>query len=213
VDHKEETIIKHENGDFVLSPEIVVNYLAEGGGQLTKKEVIIFINTCKYQQLNPFLKEIYIIKGPKQNKANTVISKDVFTKRASKHPQSDGWIAGVIVECENGEKKENKGSLVATGERLIGAWCTVRRKDWKVEYTNTVNLSEYVKNIDGPWKNMRATMIRKIAIVTALREVYPDSLAGLYTEEEIEKIEPVGEPIKFDDMMEELENGDFKTET
>jgi uncharacterized protein CbrC (UPF0167 family) len=45
-------------------------------------------------------------------------------------------------------------------------------------------LSEYNKGF-ALWKTMPATMIRKVAIVQALREAFPETLSGMYSEDEI----------------------------
>ena len=71
------------NGEKVkLSPAIVRNYLVNGNGQITDQEVVYFINLCKSQGLNPFIKDCYLIKYGNTTPAQMVVSKDVFLKRA-----------------------------------------------------------------------------------------------------------------------------------
>ena len=46
------------NGEKVkLSPVTVRNYLVNGGGNVSDQEVMMFLTLCRYQHLNPFLKE------------------------------------------------------------------------------------------------------------------------------------------------------------
>src|SRR5690606_10607607 len=63
-------------------------------------------------------------------------------------------------------------------------------KDWKVPMEVTVSLQEYQRyNSKGElmrnWKEMPATMIRKVALVQALREAIPEEFGGLYSPEEM----------------------------
>ena len=54
--------VKTPKGDLKLSPEIVKKYLVNGNGSITDSECAMFLALCKYQNLNPFLKEVYLIK-------------------------------------------------------------------------------------------------------------------------------------------------------
>ena len=46
-----------------LSPATVKNYLVSGNAErVTDQEVVMFINLCKYNGLNPWLREAYCIK-------------------------------------------------------------------------------------------------------------------------------------------------------
>ena len=48
-----------------------------------------------------------------------------------------------------------------------------------------VSFSEYNTG-KSLWRDKPAVMIRKVAIVSAIREVYPDLISGAYTEEELD---------------------------
>ena len=45
-------------------------------------------------------------------------------------------------------------------------------------------------SLNGQWSKKPATMIRKVALVQALREAFPKALGGLYTAEEQGQEEP-----------------------
>ena len=49
------------------------------------KELALVIGLCKAQRLNPFNKDVYIIKYG-NSPASIVTSKEVFTKRANSNP-------------------------------------------------------------------------------------------------------------------------------
>ena len=185
-------IVKYEtdNGEVTLSKDIVKRYLVSGDpSKVTDQEVMMFIQMCKYQNLNPFLREAYLIKFG-NSPATMVTGKDTFVKRAAKSKLCTGYEAGVIVQKEDGTVEYRKGALVLPNEILVGGWAKVYRKDWQVPLENTVSLEEYQRyNSKGElmsnWSKMPATMIRKVALVQALREAIPEEFGGLYSPEEM----------------------------
>ena len=56
-----ETSYQLEGGQ-VLTADTVKNYLVSGNGAATDQEVMMFIELCKAQRLNPFIREAYLIK-------------------------------------------------------------------------------------------------------------------------------------------------------
>ena len=168
-----------------LSPEIVKKYLVSGKpDQVTHQEITMFLALCKYQKLNPFLREAYLIKFA-GSPATIVTGKDVWTKRASRNPDCTGWSSGVIVQSnDTGNIIERDGSMVLKSEMLIGGWGKVYRRSWSVPIYVTVSMDEYNKN-QANWKTMPGTMIRKVGLVQALREAFPEDFEGLYSPEEM----------------------------
>lgn len=149
---------------------------------ITEQELAFTMALCQAQKLNPFTKDVYIIKygdGP----ASIVTSKDTFTKRAQANPRFEGMEAGVTV-INNNRIVQRPGSMVLRGESLVGGWCKVYVKGYKVPIFDEVSLAEYSTGKSG-WKKMPATMIRKVALCHALREAFPDDFQGLYGEEEM----------------------------
>jgi len=215
-------LVKYETdtGEVTLSYDIVKKYLVSGDpSKVTDQEVMMFINLCKYQKLNPFLREAYLIKFGNEP-ATLVTGKETFTKRAAKSKLCAGYEAGVIVQKENGEMEYRKGTLVAPNEILIGGWAKVYRKDWNVPLETSVSLQEYQrKTKDGRifsnWANMPATMIRKVALVQALREALPEEFQGLYSPEEMpvddSKLEE--KPIEVNYTVEEEQQEETKEES
>lgn len=187
-------IVKYEtdNGEVTLSKDIVKRYLVSGDpSKVTDQEVMMFIQMCRYQGLNPFLREAYLIKFGNAP-ATMVTGKDTFVKRAAKSPLCTGYEAGVIVQSKNspGNIEYRKGSLVLPTENLVGGWAKVYRKDWEVPMEITVSLEEYQRynnkgELMNNWARMPATMIRKVALVQALREAIPEEFGGLYSPEEM----------------------------
>ena len=83
MEEKGVSIITTTTGEVKLSPTIIRKHLVRGGGSATDQEVIMFLSLCKYNQLNPFLNEAYLVKFGNQS-AQMVIGKEAFLKRAAK---------------------------------------------------------------------------------------------------------------------------------
>src|SRR5574343_448545 len=100
--------IPTDHGPVKLSPSIVRRYLVNGNGSVSDSEVMMFMSLCKFQGLNPFLREAYLIKYG-SSAATIVTGKDAFLKRARNNPDFEGYRAGVIVIDKDGAIKETEG--------------------------------------------------------------------------------------------------------
>lgn len=167
--------------DVALSYRIVRQFLTKGEGGVTDAEIVQFISLCKFNQLNPFLGEAYLVKYG-NSPASMITSKEALMKRAESSEQYDGFQAGVIV-MRNNEPVEVEGSFILPTDQLLGGWCKVFRKDRKVPVVSRVSFQEFSKN-QSTWKTMPATMIRKVAEAQAFREAFPVNLGGMYIAEE-----------------------------
>lgn len=173
-----------------LSPSIIRNYLVNGNGTVTDQEIGMFLNLCRFQHLNPFLREAYLIKFGNQP-ATIVTGKEAITKRAMRNPTYAGQQAGIVIwHSEAGELEHRPGSLLMQGEQLVGGWAKVYVKGYEVPIEAVVSFNEYVGTtkdgtINSQWSKKPATMIRKVALVQALREAFPEDLGGLYASEEV----------------------------
>lgn len=188
----ENTVVEYECGaDRVrLTPKMIKAFLVSGDGRVTDQEVMMFLNLCKYQHLNPFLREAYLIKYGSQP-ATIVTGKDAFAKRARRNKSYGGCQAGVVVQLEDGTIDQRVGTLTVEGETLVGGWAKVFVKGDEVPTETTVSLDEYIGRkkdgtVNSQWKSKPATMIRKVALVQALREAFPEDYQGLYVQEEMD---------------------------
>lgn len=184
----EDIAVKEETNNM-LSMDIVKKYICPTA---TEGEIYTFLQLCKAQNLNPFLKEVYLVKYS-TSPATIVVGKEAFTKRADKQPQYDGFKAGIIV-ISAGKIITREGSFYVLPEIVVGGWAEVHRKDRTIPFRNEVKLEEYIgKKSDGTpnkmWAEKVATMIRKVALCQSLREAFPDVMGGLYSFEEINTIE------------------------
>lgn len=190
------------NGEEVkLTGKMVKSFLTSGNGDVSDQELVMFINLCKYQKLNPFLKEAYLVKFGEKD-AQIIVSKEAFMKRAEAHPQYAGFEAGIIVERESA-LVEIEGAIKLEKDKIVGGWAKVFRKDRERPVSVKIAFQEFSKG-QSTWNSMPLNMIRKTAIVNAMREAFPDNLGAMYTEEEAQSTEmKTAEPIE--DVQEEID--------
>ena len=194
------------NGEKVsLSPSLVKRYLVSGGGNVTDEEVMMFISMCRFQHLNPFLREAYLIKYGESQPATMVVGKEVFMKRARRHPEFAGLQAGIVVSYKASnvlggkidEIEYREGTFYESDkEKLVGGWAKVFIRGYEVPFYASVPLDEYIGRkkggeVNSQWSNKPATMIRKVALAQALREAFPEESAGLYAPEEIAEVSEI----------------------
>ena len=173
-----------------LSPQIVRAYLVNGDGRVSDQEVVMFMQLCQFSRLNPFLREAYLIKYGNQP-ASMVVGKDAFEKRGRRNKTYKGKVGGVCVQKKSDGMLENRvGALVLPDETLVGGWARVYIDGDVVPVEVSVSLDEYIGTkkdgtVNAQWSKKPATMIRKVAIVQALREAFPEDLGGMYSADEM----------------------------
>ena len=181
---KKDKIVKRQANDvakpeqFTITPEEVLKYI---NPYATTKEVYIFIKQCEMFNLNPFKREIYLIKYDRDKPASYVIGFEVFIKRAERSTRLDGWEWGT--EGSPDKPKECK------------AWIKIYRKDWSHPFTHEVFYEEYVgKKRDGTatkfWKEKWRTMLKKVVASQGFKLCFSEELGGFpYVAEEINTID------------------------
>ena len=160
-----------------LSDKIIKQYLVSGDAdKVTDQEVQMFLSLCKFEQLNPFLKDVYLIKFGTAP-ATMVTAKKVFMKRAARNPKYQGHEVGM---ADDGQS----------------AWAKVYVEGHVVPVTVEVDLDEYVGKkqngtITDMWQKKKKTMLKKVALVQALREAFPEDVGNMYVAEEFQSNNPV----------------------
>lgn len=153
---------------------------------LTEKQVGQALSLIKGRNLNPLANEVYIVAYKKKTggtEFSLIVSKEAFLKRAAQCKDYEGFEAGVVAVDSDGVMHERKGAILLPGDTLIGGWARVYRKNFKVPVEIFVSREEYDKK-QSTWNTMPATMIRKTALVNALREAFPEDLGNMYTEDD-----------------------------
>lgn len=210
-EQENKTVVYEVGGQQVkLSPQIIKNYLVNGEGNVSDQEVIMFLNLCRYQKLNPFLREAYLIKYGSQP-ATMVTGKDAIIKRATRNDKYAGSIAGIIVINIEGNIERRTGTFHLKNEELVGGWAKVFVKGYEHPIENEVSLDEYIGvkstgEVNSQWSKKPATMIRKVALVQALREAFPEDLQGMYEAEEMNvnvnlDTSPIEQPVTVEDAV------------
>lgn len=194
-----EGIVRYQASDgseVKLTPGIVAKYVITGGQQVDDREIFGFMAKCQARHLNPLAGDAYMTtyrnKMTGKVEASVIVSKDYFVRTATQQPGFDGIKAGVVVVDRNGAFTYREGTIYGTHtEKLIGGWAEVYDKGRSHPSRAEVSLEEYDQH-RSLWKTKPATMIRKVALVQALREAYPGAYGGIYDRDEMpEPPEPV----------------------
>ena len=167
--------------DITLTKEDVITYIVSGGGNPSTKDVVAFMAKCQARGLNPLAGDAYMVAYG--NTSSVIVSKDYFVRTAQMQPEHDGFEAGVVI-AYNGSISRQEGSLVLDGWQLVGGWARVYKKTQKYPVYAEVSLKEYNTG-KSLWVSKPATMIRKVALVQALREAYPTAFGGIYDASEM----------------------------
>ena len=171
----------------VLDLDFVKKYLVRGRSELvTDQEIVMFMNTCKMQNLNPLVNgEVYLIKYSKDEPAQMVVRKSAYVRRAYEHPDYICKEDGIVVQ-RGDDIVQKEGCCLYPGETLIGGWCRVHfmRNGSERDVFKEVSFTEYNKG-QANWKSKPASMINKVAISQCVREAFPKDYEGLYSEEEM----------------------------
>ena len=158
-----------------LTEEVVLRYLCPQASA-TKNEIVMFLNQCAMFELNPFKREIYLIKYSQSDPATFVLGFEAFLKRAERAGKLTGWRAWT------------EGTIMTKDFKAI---VEIHRKDWKHPFVHEVYWDEYKQEKrDGTltvfWKNKPRTMLKKVVISQGMRMCFPDELGGMpYTQEEM----------------------------
>jgi len=176
-----------------LTFEDIKNYVCPDA---TDSEAFMFLKLCQARNLNPFIGEAYLIKYG-NDKAQMVVGKETFTRRAEVNPHIRGWKAGIIIRVKAEKDKSagpierREGAFILPEEELLGGWAKIFRDDIEEPHLYEVTLQEYLgRKRDGQitkmWREKPCTMIRKDALVGGLREAAPSEFSGMYDQAEIE---------------------------
>lgn len=139
---------------------------------ITNEQFVAFLMVAKEYNLNPITKQIYAF--PSKGGIVPIVSIDGWLRIINEHPQFDGM-----------EFVDN----VVDG-KLFSITCRMFRKDRSRPVEVTEYMSECVRGTDT-WKQWPARMLRHKATIQAAR--YAFGLAGIYDQDEAERIGPAKE--------------------
>lgn len=184
--------------------------------QASDAEAYVFNAWCAHNGLDPWRREAYLVKYG-NSPAQMLTAKDAFTKRAEANPRYQGQKAGVVVINRNGELENRVGEIVLDGETLVGGWADVYVKDYVTPISATVSFRERCQYKDGKpqakWATSPGLMIRKCALVAAMREAFPNDVGGMYVPDEMgyEEDDSPKMPIERNDVQDITSYTDMTT--
>ncbi len=142
-------------------------------------ELALFLNQCRRTGLDPFARQIYLVK----RKGKMVVQTGIDGYRLI--ADRTGLYAGnddPVFDDENASGIPSKAS-VTVWKMVSGVRCP---------FTATARWSQYCPDAgqDFMWKKMPHVMLGKCAESLALRKAFPQELSGLYTSDEMEQAGP-----------------------
>lgn len=154
---------------------------------LTEMEFKFFIGLGKASGLNPFTREIWVVKYDKNAPAQVFIGRDGYRKAAQSHAEYDYHQSDAVYENDKFEVKNGEVTHQYTMKNrglLIGAYCIAKRHKSSRPIYVFAELKEYSTG-RSLWRDKPATMIKKVAESQCLRACFQDLLGGTYAEEEM----------------------------
>ena len=178
---------KDDAGEMVrFTPEEIKERLCPTA---TDSELALCIELCNRRHLNPFTKEVYLVKYGSAP-ASIITSYQVFNRRACRNDNYNGIKSGVVVmRGHDIVKKRGAAVYKQVGEQLIGGWAEVTFKDGRETAYAELALSDYSTGKSN-WAKMPGVMIEKCAKAAAWRLAFPDDFSGMYTAEEMDQAQP-----------------------
>lgn len=175
------------NEKIQLNVTIVQNMIAVAtrtGKKPDSVQCIKFMMLCRARHLNPFEGDAYLLGYDTQNgpQFSLITAHQVFLKRAEASEGFAGMQSGVIVE-KDGAVIEREGDLTLTGEKLLGGWAKVYRKNIEYPFYRRLKLETFSTG-QSRWAKDGPGMIVKCSEADALRSAFPTHLGGLYIPEE-----------------------------
>lgn len=156
------------------------------GPNLTDSEFSIFMNIGKSTGLNPFLREIWAVKYDAKSPASIFVGRDGYRKVAQSNPEYDFHVVDSVYENDqfSRESDEVKHSYSLNNRgKLVGAYCSVKRKNSTKPCFVFVKLDEYTTGV-SLWAKKPETMIKKVAEAQGLRMAFQSLFSGTYDESE-----------------------------
>lgn len=152
----------------------------------TDTEFAMLVGIGKATGLNPFLREIWLVKYG-NSAAQIFIGRDGYRIAAQRQPDYDYHIVDAVYSNDkfalvDGEIR-HQYEVIDRGH-MLGAYCYVKKRSSSKAMYVFVEAGEYDLK-QGLWKTKPATMLKKVAEAQAIRMAFQSTFAGTYAEEEL----------------------------
>lgn len=142
-------------------------------------EFQVFIYTCRRLGLDPFAKQIYMVK---RNESSMTIQTGVDGFRLIAD-RTGRYAPGKPPQFEYKDNRLFSATAYIMKQTNDGTWH---------EVAHTVHFNEYAAftksgDLNSFWKKMPCVMLAKCAECGALRKAFPSELSGIYSKEEMEQ--------------------------
>lgn len=191
IEEREVTYTPFQSADKItLTAGMVIKFLCKPtkrGFSCSAEHAVRFMMLCKARSLNPWEGDAYLVgyDGQDGPEFNLITAHQAFLKRAEAHTEFEGMESGVMLIDSNAVITETQGDFIPPGFQLVGGWAKVYRKDRKIPCYRRLNLNVFNKGY-SQWKANPQGMIVKVAEADALRSSFPNSLAGMYADGEVD---------------------------
>lgn len=154
-------------------------------------ELRLFVQVCKGANLNPFLRQAFLIPRWDSKEGKEIRTIQVSIDGFRSIAESSGAYAGNEDPVFDGENtitygKDNK-SLVAPEKAMVTVYKIVNGE--RYPFTATARWNEYYPGpkLGFQWHIRPYLMLGKCAEALALRKAFPKLLSGMYAQEEMDK--------------------------
>lgn len=169
--------------------------------KITDDELRLFKYVCKKTGLDPFMRQIHIVKRWDASRNREVATFQtgidgyrVIAERSCEYAGSDKPV--FVYLTKKGVEKLKSQDLPVPQVNLQSAAVTVYRivQGQRVGFTATAYWDEYAQyghngELTRFWSRMPRAQLAKCAEALALRKAFPANLSGLYTNEEMQQAE------------------------
>ena len=154
----------------------------------TQEEFEIFVQLGISTGLNPFLRELWLIKYDKNAAAQIFVARDGYRKIISSNPNYEGHIVDAVYSNDEFNVDLIAGHVkhvpnFKSRGTLIGAYCIVYMQSSRIPHYVFVEINEYNTG-RSVWKEKPSTMIKKVAECQAIR-MADQTCSSTYSEEEL----------------------------
>lgn len=146
----------------------------------TPEQFSLFVEVCKYHQLNPFARQIYaVVRGTQMTIQTSIDGYRLLAERSGKYAGQVGpeWCG------DDGVWRD----VWLSDKPPVAARVGVLRKDFQQVTWGVAKYKAFFMSSNQLWTKMPDHMLAIRAEALALRKAFPAEMSGIYTKEEMEQ--------------------------